>query len=336
MKKPVLLFAAMLCSLHITYSQSEPNIEITSSGININSGSEKTYYNGKEIATGDDLSRSATFVIAASNASEKSKQGADYVCTGTNDEVIILAVMNALPNVGGKISLTEGNFNISNSITLPASGALIFEGVGDATSLVFANASLINIFARSEIGTGRFLFRSFSVKSAVNNPLVRLFYLESDSIANTIILDSITFFSINLIFRIGSTTYRKPTDVTIVRNCIFENENSGSSYNDPPFIYGKRVIVKNNIVKTDPIAGTYFCIGNPYENGANESILVDGNMVEREIQVRGKNAIITNNRTNKLIMSSYSWNCLIINNMIGTIQDLGTGNKVLNNYTPIQ
>jgi hypothetical protein len=116
MKKTALLFAAMLCSLHITWSQSEPNIEITSSGININSGNEKTYYNGKEIATGDDLSRSAAFVIAASNASEKSKQGADYVCTGENDQHFFNLALEALPAGGGKIQLTEGDFNFHNTV----------------------------------------------------------------------------------------------------------------------------------------------------------------------------------------------------------------------------
>ena len=31
------------------------------------------------------LSRSATLVVAATNASDKSKGGADYVCSGTDD-----------------------------------------------------------------------------------------------------------------------------------------------------------------------------------------------------------------------------------------------------------
>jgi hypothetical protein len=117
MKKTVLLFAAMLCSLHIARSQSEPNLEIVSDSIKINTNAGgKAYYNNKEIATRDDLSRSATFVIAASNASEKSKQGADYVCTGENDQNTINLALGALPAGGGKIQLTEGDFNFHNTV----------------------------------------------------------------------------------------------------------------------------------------------------------------------------------------------------------------------------
>jgi hypothetical protein len=41
--------------------------------------------------------RTASYVIAASNSSALDKSQADVVCTGTNDQVTIQAVINALP-----------------------------------------------------------------------------------------------------------------------------------------------------------------------------------------------------------------------------------------------
>lgn len=60
--------------------------------------------------------RSATLVVAASDATTASKNGADYVCDGTSDEVEINAALAALPTNGGKLVLTEGIFNIASSI----------------------------------------------------------------------------------------------------------------------------------------------------------------------------------------------------------------------------
>ena len=60
--------------------------------------------------------RSATLVVAASNASTASKDGADYVCDGTNDEVEINAALASMPINGGKLVLTEGTFNIASTI----------------------------------------------------------------------------------------------------------------------------------------------------------------------------------------------------------------------------
>jgi len=54
--------------------------------------------------------RSATFVIAASDSAAKSKQQADYVCDGTDDNVEIQAAIDALPANGGSILLLEGTF----------------------------------------------------------------------------------------------------------------------------------------------------------------------------------------------------------------------------------
>lgn len=55
-----------------------------------------------------------TFVVAASNSLNKAR--ADYVCDGVDDQVEIQAALDALPDTGGEVALTEGTFNISAPI----------------------------------------------------------------------------------------------------------------------------------------------------------------------------------------------------------------------------
>ena len=60
--------------------------------------------------------RTATLVVAASNAPAASKAQADYVCDGTADNVEIQAAINALPVTGGLVELSGGTFNIAGSL----------------------------------------------------------------------------------------------------------------------------------------------------------------------------------------------------------------------------
>jgi hypothetical protein len=62
--------------------------------------------------------RTATLVVAASNATALEKAQADYVCDGTADEVEINAAIAALPTDGGRICLTSGTFYIANPLVL--------------------------------------------------------------------------------------------------------------------------------------------------------------------------------------------------------------------------
>ena len=60
--------------------------------------------------------QAATFVIAASDSLHKER--ADYVCNGVDDQVQIQAAIDALPDGGGRITLLDGKFNISDTIHL--------------------------------------------------------------------------------------------------------------------------------------------------------------------------------------------------------------------------
>jgi hypothetical protein len=82
------------------------------------------------------VARSVTLVVAASNASPRSKLGADYVCDGTADEVEINAAIDALPAGGGKVLLTEGTFTLGNTIMLGSTGTTL-EGLGYGTLIQY-------------------------------------------------------------------------------------------------------------------------------------------------------------------------------------------------------
>ena len=81
-----------------------------------------------------DTVRTATVVVAASDASDSSKAGADYVCDGSSDSTFINAIMLTLNQTGGTVYLTEGTYNISGTIGLPSNN-VILRGSGNATVL---------------------------------------------------------------------------------------------------------------------------------------------------------------------------------------------------------
>ena len=101
------------------------------------SGGQSVVYNGSTWVPAS-VSRSATVVVAASNASPASIAVADYVCSGVNDEVQINLAIASLPGdhiYGGNVYLTEGTFNISSPINIDRS-AVWLHGAGYSTSIV--------------------------------------------------------------------------------------------------------------------------------------------------------------------------------------------------------
>lgn len=103
-----------------------------------------------------------TLLVAASDASDKVKGLADYVCDGTADEVEIVAALAALPAAGGRVSLSEGIFTISSTITLPDT-PLSLDGTGCesateddiATRLNFTFGAGANCIVFSATNTGQ-------------------------------------------------------------------------------------------------------------------------------------------------------------------------------------
>jgi len=73
-----------------------------------------------------------TLIVAASNSKDTSR--ADYVCDGVDDQEEINAAIAALPANGGRVSLLEGTFDITNTIVL-SDDDISLEGLGYATRI---------------------------------------------------------------------------------------------------------------------------------------------------------------------------------------------------------
>lgn len=77
----------------------------------------------------------STKIVAASNASQALKDGADYVATGANDQTTINNALTAA--AGGKVYLTEGKYTIGDSVSVPNNTTLA--GAGAGTVITFPN-----------------------------------------------------------------------------------------------------------------------------------------------------------------------------------------------------
>ena len=87
--------------------------------------------------------RTATLIVAASNSSAASKSGADYVCTGANDETVINSAIDSLPANGGRVVLLEGVYTCTGSIVIDSDDiTLEGQGRGFATTIAAPNGGV--------------------------------------------------------------------------------------------------------------------------------------------------------------------------------------------------
>lgn len=99
--------------------------------------------------------RSATVIVAPSNASDQSKAGADVVLTGSGDESGLDDAAALLPAHGGLILITEGDVYLSNQWDAPVSKAVSVAGYGgSATRIKVVDAATWTDDHMIGIGTG--------------------------------------------------------------------------------------------------------------------------------------------------------------------------------------
>jgi len=80
--------------------------------------------------TADDVTRTANFIIAASDSPTESKQQADYVCDGIDDEMEINAALDACPAGGGEVVLLEGTYYLTSIVNVGDKKVLRGQGYG--------------------------------------------------------------------------------------------------------------------------------------------------------------------------------------------------------------
>lgn len=95
-------------------------------------------------------------VVAAQNAPTRVKNGADYLCNGTNDAQMIQSALDSLVS-GGTVILSQGTFTLSSGISWDAH-SITLRGQGVGATKVIATASsfdIITIGNRQASGTMR-------------------------------------------------------------------------------------------------------------------------------------------------------------------------------------
>jgi len=101
---------------------------------------------GGAATPGEGIGGESTLMVAAADAPSSSINKADYFCTGTNDNEVIMAAMAEIYNAGGgRLRLTPGTFNIrADSVIVGYSLGyplpIIAQGEGEATILNVTNA----------------------------------------------------------------------------------------------------------------------------------------------------------------------------------------------------
>ncbi len=95
-------------------------------------------------------SRQATLVVATADSSDKSKEAADFVGDGDGDQEEINQAIESLPEVGGKVLLMEGTYDIKK-VSGELGGVLIkrsnveLAGMGTSTKLIQAASQETNV-----------------------------------------------------------------------------------------------------------------------------------------------------------------------------------------------
>jgi hypothetical protein len=126
-------------------------------------GSNVAYATGTTASPTRSLATGYEVVVAASNS--RTKKGADFVCTGTNDQAVIQQAINLVNAAPGKgvVRLMDGTFNLGATISIPNGSGLSLIGSGSGTVLKVANGT--NIWAMTFAGPNdtRHRFANFTI-----------------------------------------------------------------------------------------------------------------------------------------------------------------------------
>ena len=206
--------------------------------------------------------RTATVIVAASNADDRSKAGVDYVCTGTDDNTVIQRAIDSLPSCGGTVYLTEGTFTTaSETITLKSNvtikgagkGATVLKKTGTGYWEVFTaptnstNVTICNLTADDlSDASGAFINMTSVSKLTVTNVGFNGGYFIKITHSNNITVDKCDVY---VAFDLFALTTIKNATITGCKmesdNCLFSGTGS------------KNVIfTDNNPVHTESGIGT--------------------------------------------------------------------------------
>lgn len=99
-------------------------------------------------------SRQSVVTVAAHNSNQKTKMSADFVCDGMHDGSIISQAIISLPETGGSVILTEGEYDLNITLAIIRKSKVKIIGQGENTILKYnqsGRVSIIEIRNSSEI-----------------------------------------------------------------------------------------------------------------------------------------------------------------------------------------
>jgi parallel beta-helix repeat protein len=244
----------------------------------------------------------ATLIVAASDSANKEK--ADYICTGTNDDVMIETAIAALPAGGGILHLLEGTYNISNEVNITSNVKMV--GAGPSTVLKLAavgtTMDVIDVASAQNVIISSLRVDGTSGTGGTQNGI----YFASTAASSSVVAVEVHNMR-NDGFKMGA-----PKSITI-KDSIFRN-NIGNGINIYDGSYGQ---VVNNISRYNGLSGLYSSGGA--ENWVIDSNIFSNNTTGIWVQDSWRN-IISNNQSVLNTQGFFSSDCSysqIIGNRFG-------------------
>ncbi|WP_339311740.1 right-handed parallel beta-helix repeat-containing protein [Paenibacillus sp. FSL M7-0896] len=235
--------------------------------------------------------RTATLIVAASNSTHGGKDGADFICTGENDQTTINAAIAALPPKGGGITLLEGSYNISSPVQVNKNNVSI-RGNGNGTELkrVWVEEYFDGVLIVAASGC---TIENLQINGMVKGPYAGI-YLSNYNMSEYVNTKR-TIIKGNFLVNNGRGihTVDNANQNGAGSNIISNNICIGNDYGIS--ITGSCMVVSNNICQNNNIG-----IAIEYSNGPiNEGNLIIGNDCRENatgiLVTRGSNLIIGNN-----------------------------------------
>jgi hypothetical protein len=210
------------------------------------------------LADGASHSKTARFIVGTSTAGW-TLEDCDYLCDGANDHVEINQAISALPEIGGKIVLLDGEYYVKDillkdNITLEGQGrSTVLRGTGTTPSAIITpNEGVVNVEIKNIFITG---FSSNGIagrliKSRISNVYVsncsfggiRLWAVDGVENNNNIVSEC-------FIEKCNTGIYVSSHGNLIINNILKENNTDGLYASEGNIVLvGNRNIVQNNLV----------------------------------------------------------------------------------------
>lgn len=288
--------------------------------------------------------RTATLVVAASDASISCKAMADEVCDGTADDVQIQAAIDALPSGGGRVVLSEGTFTLASPVVLPDNTVL--EGQGWASVLVKTSGASLVYIQNEKLDTGgaadynenitvRHLTLDGNSEGNATYPIY-FRHVHRVTIKGNYIFDGCgNNIRVNIVGSTLSNRYVSITDNIILNNTGARQQGISVSADDMvikgnmlyycnegiDFNYGVRAVISNNVVED---ADTE-CID--VNNTTDADVVVSNNFLRGDSSKSGDG--ISANNAKAIISGNWIVRCGYgIRNITGTNKQVISGNRI--------